>query len=272
MSVTSKLLEAIDDRKDRLAKLASDLVKFNTIAGAEAECQEYISATLKSLEFDKIDVWEPNNEELTKTFDDYVTCRDNFKGSPNVVGILKGSGGGKSLIYNVHVDVVPEGDWSDWTYPPFGGCIENGSVYGRGISDMKGANAPFWIAIEAIRSLGLKIKGDIIYQSVVEEERGGAGTLACALRGYKADAAIIPEPTDFRVCVVQQGSMWYRIKINGKAAHGATRYQGVSALDKAYSVIKSLEMLEKRRNEIYASQFYDGIPIPFTVNVGKMNA
>ena len=97
---------------------------------------------------------------------------------------------------------------------------------------MKGGNVALMLAMEAIIESSIELKGDIYFQSVIEEESGGAGTLATILRGYKADGVIIPEPTNMKFFPKQQGSMWFRLRVKGKAAHGGTRYEGVSAIEK----------------------------------------
>jgi len=133
---------------------------------------------------------------------------------------------------------------------------------------MKGTKASFFVALKAIQELGIKLKGDLIIQSVIEEETGSAGTLACILKGYRADAAILPEPSGFKICPAQQGSTWFRVSIPGKAAHGGKRYQGVSAIDKTYPILGAIAELEKHRNEKYASPLYAVNPTPFTINIG----
>src|SRR5699024_7446170 len=110
---------------------------------------------------------------------------------------------------------------------PYGGKIIDGKLYGRGATDMKGGNIALMIVLDAIQSLNIKLKGDVIFQSVVEEESGGAGTLDAILKGYKADAAIIPEPTNMKLFPKQQGSKWFRLHVTGRTAHGGTRFQGV---------------------------------------------
>lgn len=144
-----------------------------------------------------------------------------------MVAVLKGSGGGKSIILNGHIDVVPVGDEANWEHDPFSGMIECGKLYGRGATDMKGGNVALLMAIESIIASGIKLKGDVIFQSVIEEESGGAGTLAAVLRGYQADGAIIPEPTNMKLFPKQQGSMWFRITVTGKAAHGEQDMKGL---------------------------------------------
>ena len=116
-----------------------------------------------------------------------------------MVAVLKGTGGGKSIILNGHIDVVPVGDEQNWKQDPFSGHIEAGKLYGRGSTDMKGGTVSLLMALEALIALGIRLKGDVIFQSVIEEESGGAGTLAAVLRGYQADGAIIPEPTNMKI-------------------------------------------------------------------------
>jgi acetylornithine deacetylase len=187
-----------------------------------------------------------------------------------VVGVLKGTGGGKSIIYNGHIDVVPEGDRTKWKHDPFSGMIEDGKMYGRGTTDMKGGNVALLFAIESIIKSGIKLKGDVIFQSVIEEESGGSGTLATLIRQYRADAAIIPEPTNMKLFVKQQGSMWFRVTVEGLSAHGGTRYEGVSAIENAWKIHQAILELEKKRNAAIADPLYSHIPIPLPINVGKI--
>lgn len=183
---------------------------------------------------------------------------------------MKGTGGGRSIILNGHIDVVPEGDRNDWEHDPFSGRVEDGKLFGRGSTDMKGGTVSLLLAMEAIIELGIKLKGDVIFQSVIEEESGGAGTLAAVLRGYSADGAIIPEPTNMKLFPKQQGSMWFRISVKGRSAHGGTRYEGINAIEKAIYVITKLQELEKVRNLKIEDPLYSNIPIPIPINIGKI--
>lgn len=155
-----------------------------------------------------IDLWELDDMPELKKHPSYHCDRESFIGSPNLVAVLKGSGEGKSIILNGHIDVVPEGNRLDWSDSPYSGKVKDGKIYGRGTTDMKGGNVALLMAIEALVKNNVKLKGDVIFQSVIEEESGGAGTLAAFLRGYKADGAIIPEPTNlkfFRISKVLYG-------------------------------------------------------------------
>jgi len=125
--------------------------------------------------------------------------------------------------------------------------------------------------VEALHCLGVKLKGDIILASVVEEESGGSGTLASILRGYKADGAFIPEPSEMVIYPQQQGSMWFRMAVKGRVAHGGTRYLGVSAIEKAMLVVNQVRELEQQRNARLADEpLYRGVPIPVPINIGKI--
>lgn len=220
----------------------------------------------------EIDLWELGDDALRNH--PYFYCdRKNFKGNPNLVAVKKGSGGGKSLILNAHIDVVPEGNVQDWEDDPFSGVEKDGKVYGRGTTDMKGGSVSLLLAIEAITALHIPLKGDVIFQSVIEEESGGAGTLAAILRGYHADGALIPEPTNLKFSPVQQGSLWFRVTINGKAAHGGTRYEGKSSINLAMKVIVAIERLEEQRNKQWKQHpLYKHTPIPLPINIGKMTS
>jgi acetylornithine deacetylase len=232
----------------------------------EAGIQTIIAGKLEELGF-HVDVWEPGGKALLN-HPDFISPRESFRGSPNVAGVKKGEGGGRSLVLNGHVDVVPEGDLKDWSVDPYGGEYRDGRVYGRGSTDMKGGNAAMLLAVEALKSCGVTLKGDLIFHSVIEEESGGAGTLSAVLRGYTGDAAIIPEPTNMKIFPKQQGSMWFRICVKGKGAHGGTRYEGVSAITKAVTVLQELEKLEQIRNSRITDPLFSSVPIPVPINVG----
>lgn len=248
--------------------LLQRLVQLASTQGNEREAQRLIANLLHGMEL-KVDMWEPAGDELTN-HPNFISTRENFNDSPNVVGILKGQGDGRSIVLNGHIDVVPAGDREQWTDDPFSGSIIGGRMYGRGVTDMKGGNVALLLAIEALQENGIQLKGDVIFQSVIEEESGGAGTLAAILRGYRADAAIIPEPTNLKIFPKQQGSMWFRIHVNGRSAHGGTRYEGISAIEKSMLVVDHLRKLEEMRNKQITDPLYGNVPIPVPINIGKI--
>ncbi|MBN8190639.1 peptidase [Bacillus sp. NTK074B] len=270
MEIHRLINELIEDKKKRTIKLLQRLVQEDSIRGNESKAQAIIIEKCRKLGLE-LDIWEISENDLNHH--PFYRCdRKSFKGNPNVVGVLKGTGGGKSLLLNGHIDVVPEGNKKDWVHDPYSGFIEDGRLYGRGATDMKGGSAALLLAIEVIKEINIPLKGDVIFQSVIEEESGGTGTLAALIRGYKADAAIIPEPTNMKIFPKQQGSMWFRLRVKGKSAHGGTRYEGVNAIDKAYTVIHALQKLEKERNDRVDDPLYRNIPIPLPVNIGRIES
>ena len=251
-------------------KLLQKLVQEPSKRGHEGSAQAIVVEKCRQIGLD-IDLWEIGDGEL-QNHPHFYCDRKDFKGNPNLVAVRKGSGGGRSIILNGHIDVVPEGDMSAWHDDPFSGKIEKGKVYGRGTTDMKGGNVSLLLALESIVETGIRLKGDVIFQSVIEEESGGAGSLAAVLRGYQADGAIIPEPTNMKLFPLQQGSMWFRLKIKGKSAHGGTRYEGLSAIDKAYGVMEEIKKLEHERNDALNHPLYRNIPIPIPINIGSIRS
>ncbi|AMP19991.1 hypothetical protein AZF37_01275 [endosymbiont 'TC1' of Trimyema compressum] len=136
-------------------------------------------------------------ESIMKSIGLFTDVWAEAEGRNNLVGIYKGDGNGKSLLFNGHVDVVPPGNHNQWQEPPFSGTIKNGSIWGRGAVDMKGGNAAILFTLKALLMNNLKPKGDVLIHSVVGEETKSnlLGTTACLKKGYTAYAAIVAEPT-----------------------------------------------------------------------------
>lgn len=260
----------IHQHRSEAVALLQSFVREPSIQGNETGVQKLVVAKLESLGM-QIDWWDPPFDEL-KNNPWFVASRSTYQGSPNVVGVLKGTGGGRSILLNGHIDVVPAGDLTQWTDDPFSGIERDGKVYGRGSTDMKGGNVAMMLAVESIIKSGIRLKGDIIFHSVVEEETGGVGTLAAVLRGHRADAALVPEPTNMKLFIAQQGSMWFRISVPGLGAHAGTRYEGVSAVEKAWLIFDAVHQLEKTRNENVTDKLYRNAQIPFPINIGKLNS
>lgn len=159
---------------------------------------------------------------------------------PSVVGIARGTGGGRSLMLNGHLDTVGlagyEGD-------PFGGEVRDGLIFGRGAFDMKGGLAAILVA--AARASATGLAGDVIVTLVADEEFGSLGTEE-VLRHYRADAAIIAEPSELCLTVAHRGFAWFELELTGRAAHGSMPEQGVDAIAHAGLVLRALDGLRGR--------------------------
>jgi acetylornithine deacetylase len=260
-------------------------IQEKSVPGNETGVQNLITKELISLGFD-VTSYNIDPIEMSKN-PNFITKRTDWEHSPNIVGILRGSGmkntinvdihgeqyakRPRSIILNGHIDIVPEGDLP-WENDPFSGKVVGDRVYGRGSTDMKGGIFSSFLALKILQNLGIKLKGDVLFQSVIEEESGGAGTLSTIMKGFKADAAIIPEPTNLKIFPKQQGSTWFRIHVPGVGAHGGTRYEGVSAIEKSMTVIKTVQDLESKRNERFRQDpMYSHLSIPIPINIGKIN-
>jgi acetylornithine deacetylase len=260
-----KVLDALD--LEGMLAFLSELVAIRSLGGDESPAQERVAEWMGDMGLE-VDLWELDLDSL-REHPAYSAEVHREKGL-GVVGILAGEGGGQDLILNGHVDVVPAGDPKNWSYPPWEGRVEGGRVWGRGALDMKGGLVAALFAAKAIRESGVRLKGKLILESVIGEEDGGLGTLATILRGYKADGAVIMEPTGLSICPVQAGALNFRITVFGKAAHGCIRDEGVSALEKLWPVHEELLALEARRNQIGHDPLFRAYPNPFPLSIGKV--
>jgi acetylornithine deacetylase len=168
---------------------------------------------------------------------------------PVVVGKLRNGGKGRSLLLNGHIDVVPPGVIGNWKHDPFKGEIAGNKVFGRGACDMKSGVAAMLEAVKFIHQAGIKLNGDLTIETVPEEEITEMGTLACCEKGYKADAAIIPEPTNMNVLVAMRGCVSGTITVFGRAGHAEMTQPhwkeggAVNAISKAVKILQALEEL-----------------------------
>jgi acetylornithine deacetylase len=159
----------------------------------------------------------------------------------NVVGTLKGSGGGRSLLLNAHLDTVGV---DGMTIAPFGGDLRNGRVYGRGAQDMKASLAAMMATAKALVDAGIKLKGDLHITGVADEEYGSLGTEAL-VKEINADAAIVTEPTDMHLCRAHRGFIWFEVETFGRAAHGSRYSEGIDANMRMGRFLAELDKLEQ---------------------------
>ena len=161
-----------------------------------------------------------------------------FAGRPQLAARVAGSGGGRSLLLNGHIDVVPADEAEGWTSPPFAPEVRDGLLYGRGSCDMKGGIAAMVVAAEALARRGA-LAGDLLVATNTDEESSGAGGMALVDRGVRADGAIVTEPTGFDVWVSCRGSTYATITVPGRAGHAEIAHPGwrqggaVNAIEKA---------------------------------------
>lgn len=263
--VEAEVASAVD--VGALVAAVSELVRIESWNGQESAAQEFVADLLRRHEFET-DVWEIDLPAVqAHPHASWEIERDRAVG---VVGSIGDARGGRILLLNGHVDVVPPGDPSAWRHPPFAGVVADGRVHGRGSLDMKGPLMAGLFALAAIRSAGVRLAGTARLVSVIAEEDGGLGTLASILRGYRGDGAIVMEPTELRVASVQAGCLNFRVRVPGIAAHGAVRAEGVSAFEKLFDLYRALSDLEAERNRGFENDpMYDSA-LPFPISIGTL--
>jgi succinyl-diaminopimelate desuccinylase len=159
----------------------------------------------------------------------------------NVVACLPGSGERKTLLFNGHLDVVPAGE-QQWQHPPFAGQIDEGKVYGRGASDMKGGLAAMVMAAGLVAKAGVSLKGDLLITGTAGEETDSIGAHDLVTKGYlkNVDAAVIGEPSNLQLFSACKGALWLEFKTVGKTAHGSMPDQGCNAILQMNALINEL--------------------------------
>lgn len=178
---------------------------------------------------------------------------------------------GRSLILQAHVDVVPAGPESLWTHPPFDPVIEGDWLYGRGGADMKAGHAANLHALDALRRIGFQPAATVYVQSVVEEESTGNGALMTHLRGYKAEAALIPEPEDEKLVRANVGVIWFEVEVRGLPVHVREMGTGANAIDAAYRVIAELRKIEADWNaQKHGRPHFENEDHPINLNIGTI--
>jgi len=189
-----------------------------------------------------------------------------------VVAVLRGEQPGPTVMLTGHIDVVPPGDYSMWTDEPFSGVIRGDRVYGCGATDMKSGLVSALAAFEAFAESGRNFPGRVVFAAVPAEEDSGLGTLAAIRGGWKADAAIIPEPTVAagipELVIAHAGAMSLRIRVPGKAAHASQRTKGESALDHFITIYEAMRKDEQLINERESHPLMKLHPVPYATNVG----
>ena len=215
-----------------LRQSLADLVRINSInpslapgGAGEKEIARYLSSAMQELGL-VVTQHEPEPDRIS------------------VVGTWRGTGGGKSLMLNGHIDTVGVENMPE----PFSGEVRDGKLYGRGAYDMKGSIAAMLAAVKAIRDAGLQLQGELLLTAVADEEYASLGTADIARR-YHPDAAIVTEPTELQLAIAHKGFVWLEVTVTGKAAHGSRPQLG---LDANMRMGRFLQLLDRFEQELRA--------------------
>ncbi len=276
LGLASRVLDEVEAGREELIHAISEAVRipsvnprypgqvYEEVVGGEGRVSQFVAEIYRELGAE-VDVFglEPGRE--------------------NAVGVIRGSGGGRSLIYNGHVDVVPPGRIENWRHDPFGGELDGERIWGRGSTDMKAGVLAQAFAARALKRSGVRLRGDLILEAVVGEEcmNNDIGVSATVERGYRADAAVVAEPTTgarpLAVMPTSPGQLWFTLTVQGRVTHAANRGQtlypgasgtapGVSAIDKGFVIYEGLRRLEQQWGFVKRHPHYR--PGQFTIMPG----
>jgi acetylornithine deacetylase len=257
-SLETTIGEAIETHRQEALALLRALIRVPSLEGNEKPCQDILDHKLREIGL-AVDTWAPSDKAL-QAHPAYVPTGRSYADRPNVVGVAHGAGGGRSLILNGHVDVVPTGPTETWQHGPWSGDYVDGRVYGRGSADMKGGLVASVLAAMALKTAGIQLKGDLIVESVVDEEAGGNGTLAAVMRGYTGDACIFTEPTGLkRLAVSNRGAQFFRIIVPGEEGGIEYKHQLVNPIAKGLEVFNAVEAYSIMRESVVSHPLYETV-------------
>ena len=257
------LVDRVADRRDDLVALACELIRFDTTSRGGPEDPPREEAALQQALADRlrargaeIDLWEPSPEDAA----DHPLSVEGlgFEGRPQLAARLRGAGGGRSLLLNGHIDVVPARQDEGWEHHPFDPQVRDDRIVGRGACDMKGGIAAMVLAAEVLAETAA-LRGDLIVCTNTDEESSGVGGLACARRGVQADFAIVPEPSSLEVWPACRGTVYCTIELTGRAGHAEQEHPhwrdggAVNAVDKGRFLLEGVDRLRREwrtRNDL----------------------
>lgn len=261
--------EWVKEHQNNLLAFLSQLIQtpseVSPPVGNEMACQQLVAETYRTSGA-QVDTFQP---EEVPGLTEHPGYNGIWNGSPRsllnrpvVVGKFPGTGGGKSILFSTHVDTVPAGDLKMWKEAgPFSGTIKNGRLFGRGSWDTKWGIAASLFAARCIRELGISLRGDIIVESVPDEEYGGShGNLAARLRGYQADIAINSEPTNMIPAPAHRGGTAWKITARGDPGRSFAGGRLVNPILKIARVIEAIQAYDAARTPVTPPRFYEEDP------------
>ena len=265
MLIFKELDKYIDVHTEEMIKFLRRMVACelpSTDEGSGTNAQELVEGFLNDLGF-----------QVETSFPAGISAEDthNYASRYSIVGILKGSGNGKSLAINSHSDVVGIGDRGLWNYAPRGCEIEDGKIYGRGVVDARGCLTAYLYALKALKESGASFMGDIVFQSVADEEILGKGTEKLVAEGYTADAVLVGEPTSLDFCPATRGAGQFFLDIKGKTTHSGVAYEGENAILKAIPFIEALQNMQWELDKKNMHDLWKSYPIAHVVNIALIN-
>ena len=272
LEIQKRVCSEIEKMSEEIVQSVQGLVRIPSIVGSEGQAQKFMEERYRSLGLD-VTCFQPEMGKV-KDHPAFIDTGMSYEGRPNIIGLLPGDKASPSLILNGHVDVVSPEPIQSWTHDPWGAERVGDKIYGRGTGDMKAGLLANYFALKGILKVGLRPKGTVMLQSVIDEEAGGAGgTLASLMGGYTADGMICTEPHNLHVTIAHAGINYFRVRVVGKTSHAGLAHLGVNAIGKMYLIYQALiDLDEKRGRDVHFPLFEKGSGRSCHINVGTMKA
>jgi acetylornithine deacetylase len=234
-------------RRDEWTKLFQELVRIPSVFEAEHEAVDLVEARLGALGVECASV--PFDPDLLERLPTAQRPISTVRGRRNLVARLRGSGGGRSLALNCHLDVVPAVDVSEWRFEPFAGHVDEGCIYGRGTYDDKAGVVIALALLETLVSSDAPRRGDLLVHIVLEDETSGNGTLLCLEAGHRADAGIILDGTRFEKGIDRHaGNCQFRVSVKGRPASVSVSHVGTNAAEMLMMLLMEMRQAIFARN------------------------
>ncbi len=217
----------ISVKKDKLIEFCQDIIRIPSLTGQEKAVADKIAAEMKRLGYADVIV-------------------DEFG---SVIGKIQGQSGRPVIIFDGHMDTVPVTVPAAWTHDPYGAEIEDGRIYGRGATDMKGPIAAMVYGLASLLPVKKQLKGTIYLSCSVYEERIEGVCLGKVIDRFPADYVFIGEPSNLDLMIGQKGRAEIIVKTMGKNAHTSTPHLGINAVYETIPIIKGLKNIRLPRDE-----------------------
>ena len=215
------LTRIVDAHHEDMVRFAQKLIQTPSLPGQEQQLADLVQSELERLGYDRV-----RRDEVG-----------------NVIGLMRGAGGGHSLMLNSHMDHVDVGDVSQWPHPPYEGAIAGGFIWGLAACDVKCSLAVQLYAAAMARQAKLRQAGDVYFAAVVLEEKGGWGT-EHLVKHLKTDSAILSEATNNEIRIGHRGRLELQALFRGRSAHASAPTRGANP---HYAMAKFLSHLREVR-------------------------
>jgi acetylornithine deacetylase len=260
------LRQSVAANAAEMTELLGALVAIPSVSGQERILTEFVADWARRQGWE-VDLWQADEDELTR-FGPLPPKFIPLSGRPTLVTGLRGSGGGRSLMFNAHSDVVAAPHAQQWRFGPWSAAVHDGKLYGRGACDTKG---PLVSALWAMRAVqeSVRLTGDLLLELIPgEEDCVGLGTLTSVARGWSADGLVVLEPTEGVPRCASRGGLRFEIICRGTAVHGTVKWLGRDAIALTPAVLAAVVRLEQRWNDRAADPLFAPYPLmrPITVD------